>query len=906
MPSQEDYLDKLLKNMEKIEEPEIETESEEQESNTAIFDIPEDTESEFLSENVEDLLEDAVSDLEGALGLEGDLDLNELLEQDANSGLGVNELPDPMDMEAAAVLEELLPETDLPETDALLEDAVADLETVLGTENSMDYSATDEQAVAEADNYSNFDWEEVDIDFEDSIDGAEETILSAQEEENGIEQEQVEMPAMMDIPESVEEPAMMDMPELTEESDVTEVPEPVEEPDVTEVSESVEEPDVMEVPEPVEEPDLMEVPEPVEEPDVMDIPEPVEEPAMMDMPESIEEPAMMDVPEFTEEPAMMEVPESVEEPDIMDVSELSDLSDLSDTMDVAEAIELMEAMEEPEPAEIPGTAPDLEAVSTMSEDEIEQFLSASAGEDQIQTSAEKESAEEIPDEDTDLMGLLGDTEDSDLLDIQDMLDKADNNEAVSEEIEALLQGTAIPDAPIEEGVTEIEDEKSKRAQDKKRKRQEKAAAKKAAKEAKAAAKEAAKEGVSVPTPSEQTKQTEKTDSPDTLFDSELLDSIVSGADQAGLEETGQQEESDGGADDGLEFDMDSLFGDGDDSSLGSDTADLSDNDAFPDFIGLKKEDDNLVLPEMETEGKKKKGLLARFFDMLTEEDEDEESESLQLSDENKEILNDLDKEKTAGKKKKKKKKAAPGQDDEEDAEGGKGKKAKKPKKPKREKPKKEKAPEPEPLIPEKKLTPKKVIPVLLVCASLGVLLVVFTNASVDYTDKKTAHDAYYEGDYQTCYENLFGKELNETEQIMFGTSESILRIRLWLKEYEMFVEADEEVEALDSLIQTVNDYPELYAYAVQFNAGDEVIAAYTNILNILYAKYGLTEAQAQEIAAVRSNYTYTQMVVDIVLGKPFGSWNEPEDTEPTPETTPLPDELPEEGELSVGSFINNQ
>ena len=781
MPSQEDYLDNLLKNLGKNEEPEISVEHEELESDVAETDIPEDTESEFLSENVEDLLEDAVSDLEEALGFESNLDLNDLLEQETNSGMGVIELPDPMDMEASAVLEELLPEVDLPETDILVEDAVADLETVLGTGNGMDYSGIEEQEEVKS---PDLEWEEVDINFDES----EEAIHNIQEEDR------------------------------TEQGTI-------------------------------EPPDTMDEPEPVEPLDMMDELEPVEP---------------------------------------------------LDTMDVAEAVELLDAMEEPEPVEIPDTAPDLEAVSTMSEEEIEQFLSASATEDQIQSSAE-----ELPDEDIDLMGLLGDSEDSDLLEIQDMLDKADKNEAVGEEIEALLQGTAMPDASIEEGITEIEDEKSKRARDKKRKRQEKAAAKKAAKEAKAAAKAAAKEGKAVPTPSGQIEQTEETDSSDTLFDSDLLDSIVTGADQAGLEENGQQEESDGGSDDGLEFDMDSLFGDGDDSSLGSDTVALSDDEAFPDFIGLKKEDDDLILPEMENEGKKKKGLLARFFDMLTEEDEDEESESLQLSDENKEILNDLDKEKTAGKKKKKKKKAASGQD-EEDAEGGKGKKAKKPKKPKPEKPKKEKVPEPEPLIPEKKLTPKKVIPVLLVCASLGILLIVFTNASVDYTDKKTAHDAYYEGDYQTCYENLFGKELNETEQIMFGTSESILRIRLWLREYEMFVEADEEVEALDSLIQTVNDYPELYAYAVQFNAGDAVMTAYAKILNILSEKYGLTEAQAQEIASVRSNYTYTQMVVDIVLGKPFGSWNEPENTEPEPEAAPLPDELPEEEELSGGSFINNQ
>ena len=849
MPSQEDYLDKLLKDMEKIEEPEMETEAE-AEGPEAEFVVPEDTGTEFPSENVEDLLEDAVSDLGDVLGLESDLDLNELLEQETNSDLRVAELPDPMDVEAAVVLEALLPEAELPVTDELLEDAVADLETVLET----------------------------------SIDGAEEALHSVQEED-GTEQEPIEMPDLTDVPEPVEEPGLVEEPSMIEEPDFVEEPSVIEEPDFVEELSVIEEPGLLEEPAMMEEPGF------------------VEEPSMMEEPGFAEESAMMEVPEF-EELNLMDVLEPIEDLEELDEQELAELSD---TVDVAEAIELMDLMEESVPEEMPDTAPDLEAVSAMSEDEIEKFLSASSAEDQWEPSAEEETAEELPDEDIDLMGLLGDTDDSDLLDIQDMLDKADNNEAVGEEIEALLQGAAMPDAPIEEGITEIEDEKSKRARDKKLKRQEKAAARKAAKEAKAAAKAAAKQGKTEPTSSEQTehiKQIEKTDSSDTLFDSDLLDSIVTGADQAGLDEIKQPKESAGEPDDGLEFDMDSLFGDGDESSLGSDMEVLPE-DAFPDFIGLKKEDSDLILPDMENEGKKKKGLLARFFDMLTEEDEDEESESLQLSDENKEILNDLDKEKTAGKKKKKKK-AASGQGDEEGAEDGKGKKAKKSKKPKPEKPKKEKEPEPEPLIPEKKLTPKKVIPVLLVCVSLGILLVVFTNASVDYTDKKTAHDAYYEGDYQTCYENLFGKELNETEQIMFGTSESILRMRLWLREYEMFVEADEEVEALDSLIQTVNDYPELYAYAVQYNAGEEVMAAYANILNILYAKYGLTEAQAQEIAAVRSNYTYTQMVVDIVLGKPFGSWNEPEYTEPKPGATPLPDELPEEEELGEGSFINNQ
>ena len=583
---------------------------------------------------------------------------------------------------------------------------------------------------------------------------------------------------------------------------------------------------------------------------------------------------------------------------------------------------------------------DLEAVSGMSEDEIEKILAASAEESQEQTDEDSDVAEMPSDED--LLGMIEGTEDGDLLDIQDMLEKADNNEAVGEEIEALLHGVENPEPLEASSILDTENEKVKSAQDKKRQRQEKAAARKAAKaaakEAKAAAKAAAKQAkepaVSLTQPSEKVEEAR----PDDMLsrqeiDTLLLDTIVSEADQAGLGDEAKYDAEDFGGDlneentadsepaieeeaaaesndDDLGFDIGSLFGDGDDSSLGLDLESMSENDsAFPDFVDLESGDVDSALPDFENEGKKKKGLLSRFFDMLTEEDEDEESESLRLSDENKNILNDLDKEKNAKKKKKKVKKPGPGQGDgdgEDGGKGGKAKKAKKAKKPKPEKPKKE--PEPEPLIPEKKLSLKKVLPVLLVCASLGVLLVVFANATVDFTDKQNAKEAYYAGDYQTCYENLFGKDLNESEQIMFGTSESILYIRLWLREYEMFAEAGEEVEALDSLIQTVANYPHLYIYAVQWNAGEEVMAGYESILNILYEKYGLTEAQAQEIAAVRSNYEYTRRVVAIVQGKPYGYWDEPAVVETEPEEPmrdPLPDELPEESDLEEGQYIGN-
>ena len=891
MPSQEDYLDNLLKNLEK--------------GGTEKEGLPEAAAEEGIPE---ELLSDAVSELEAAIESDSELHM------DASGDTG----------QKAEDLSETFPE----EAD-FLEDAVADLETVLGESDADNaFAAAGEEAADAGELYAPEEMSDQDI--QNIIEGLEEPEVSEAMEGSGEPE----------ISEAMDEPAILEATEVLEEPE-----EPV-------ISEAMEEPEIPEAPADVEEAaDAGEFssPEEMSEQDIQNIIKGLEEPEEPVISEAMKEPAIPETLVDKEEtPEDAAIPDAIGDPG--DGLDLTALADQDAEIDLgALGLGLDMEMDEPEEEAAPvsaaaaDTAPYLDAVSEMTEDEIERFLSAGTEEEREQEAASGGEGKDLqPEEDDDLAGLLGDTDDSDLLDIQDMLDKADNNEAVGQEIEALLQGE--PGQGAMESVTETEGEKSRKAQERKRKRQEKAAAKKAAKEAKAAAKAAAKEAKKAGKVSTDEKTIEEAAGEKDPFDPELLDSIVSAAEQAGQESGGAGSDGEefpgdtdlladllGAPDDGdalgqaaeagedaaagseaeaddLGFDMSSLFGD-DEGSLGTGDDVFGEQDsAFPDFLEADGGNVDAILPKME-EGGKKKGLFARFFEMLTEEAEDE-NESLRLSDENKDILSDLDKEKTAGKKKKKKgKKNAAGAEGEEGAEGQKGKggkpaKAKKPKKPKPEKPPKE--PEPEPLIPPRKLTLKRVLPVALVCASLGILIVVFANASVDFTDKQNAKEAYYSGDYQTCYENLFGKELNETEQIMFGTSESILRVRLWMREYEMFVEAGEEVEALDVLIQAVNDFPKLYAYAEKWNAGDDVQAGYTGILNILAGKYGLTEAQALEIASVRSDYDYTEMVVDIVQGKTYGSWNEPPEEPETPEPEPLPDELPEEGDLGGDSFIQNQ
>ena len=176
--------------------------------------------------------------------------------------------------------------------------------------------------------------------------------------------------------------------------------------------------------------------------------------------------------------------------------------------------------------------------------------------------------------------------------------------------------------------------------------------------------------------------------------------------------------------------------------------------------------------------------------------------------------------------------------------------------------------------PRKKIPLKKILPVVVLCVSIGIFILVVVQGSADYMDKQAARQAYERGDYRTCYQYLFDRKRNEAEEEMYVKAESILYIRLWLREYEMFVEEGDEVKALDSLIQTVVDYPGLYAYADRYSAGNEVYGEYTAVLNILSDKYGLSESQALEIAAESRDIVYTKMVTAIAGGASFQDWQE--------------------------------
>lgn len=627
---------------------------------------------------------------------------------------------------------------------------------------------------------------------------------------------------------------------------------------------------------------------------------------------------------------------------------------LADEVSLAEEIPLTEEIQEPSVEEI-----------SLSE---EMSLDDDIFLEEVSVPVNEEGTDE-------LMSLLENSQDEELLEIQDMLQKADNNEPIDDDIVTLLE--SIPDEtseavfPEEDLVKEnfeendeevdhlVDDllddisagaalagvlqediansnfvsESQKKAEEKKQQRAAQKEAKKAEKEAKKAEKLAQKEAKKVEKAAQkEAKKAELAARKEAKKAAEEQQNSVEDSEEIIKEAALPTEKMD---DDIFSVGLDDLLADIPDITNMSEANDnISNSDSG--VKSISEEDDifagiaSLDLfgeADMETGGldaltdslgedslaqiiddekkAKRKGFFSRFIEFITEEDE--ENEDVPISEENREILNEMDKEGKKKKKDKKLKKGKKGESAEGEAENGAEDEAQdeKKKKKKEKKPKKEKAPK---IVVEepngKKLSPKRVVTILGICLSICLVIVVCTYVVGDFSVKKAGRGAYYEEDYQTCYQNFYGKHLNESEQVMYSKSESILTMRMWIREYELLVEEGSELEALDSLLQSVYDYPKLYAYAVEWNAGTEVAELYNHILAILSEKYLLTEAQAKEIANTPNDVEYTKMVMAVIAGEAYGSWNRTEENGKDIEV--LPDKLPEEVGLGEAAFVDNK
>lgn len=603
---------------------------------------------------------------------------------------------------------------------------------------------------------------------------------------------------------------------------------------------------------------------------------------------------------------------------------------------------------------------DIDAVAELSSEEIERLLAEGADSGFPDSPAEQNVQ-------GDVLDLPQDDGDDDLWEIQDMLKKSDRDEAIEESPQ---NGPSQEESPADRLLADIEaggeeepaeekdskvgkrerkaQEKARKAQEKLRLKEEKAQKREAARAEKAKKRGQKKRGGEEAPMEPAQKDSEGIEEYDLLLDKELLDSIVSDAENAGHEESEREKRKSPG------FSVNKL-GEEYDAAKERERAieaEEMERRRAPEreeimdsgILEVDMDEVDALVPDItkeepkEEQGKKGKGsFVSKIITMLTEEVEEPENEDMPISEENQEILRDLDGEKAAGGKAKKPKKAKKPPKKKEKKE--KKQKAPKPKKPK--KPKAEKDNE-----PVKKIGFKKSLPILLLGASVGAAVFIFVNLATDFSAKQAAATAFRNEDYAACYQGLHGKKLSEDQAKMYGKSESILYMEQMLRKYDIFLKQGTEVQAVDCLIQTVHDYPAVCEYAAQWDALPEVYEIYSGVLGILSDKYGVTEQKAQEIAALKSNIEYTRAVTAVAEGKGYGAdepQGEPESDQEdiqggtaeggqediqggtaegdqdgtaegdqedpsggTLEEQPLPDQLPEESELGQENFADNE
>ena len=321
------------------------------------------------------------------------------------------------------------------------------------------------------------------------------------------------------------------------------------------------------------------------------------------------------------------------------------------------------------------------------------------------------------------------------------------------------------------------------------------------------------------------------------------------------------------------------------------------------------------LDEQESTPKKQK-FFTKIFSFLTEADEEDEieaiieKEGLEPSDENLDILKELDsedkkKKKAKGKKKKGDKedsKDSDSDDENEEEESSKKKKGKK----KKEKKEKETDEKPvEETKPGKKVSKKNIAVVVGMNITVAAIIIVFCFVVPGYIDKRGARDAYYQADFAKSYELLYGKKLDDSDDIIFNKSKVILQMQRKLDSYHNYLNMGKEIQALDALLLGVEKYPQILIEAEKYNATQEVRTIYETILNILNDKYNISEEVAKSIVAYEDNLVYTRKVESIVTGTPFVM---PGEETVGSDTQMAADMLPEEKQMleNSGAAQSNQ
>ena len=313
-----------------------------------------------------------------------------------------------------------------------------------------------------------------------------------------------------------------------------------------------------------------------------------------------------------------------------------------------------------------------------------------------------------------------------------------------------------------------------------------------------------------------------------------------------------------------------------DMSEGTGDAPLDGGEAFQEFAQKEMEnqealrDGEAPLTEDSDKKPKKPGFFKRLLQALFKEHVEEAEapaekvdvsasqgpDAKELSDENLAILQELEganlpgKEEKKGKEKKKK---------EKKPKEKKPKKAKAPKEQKPKKPKKEKKPF---FNDQSKPLPK--VPVLLIFAMVlsAMLLVLVTTELTGYqTAMKKAEELYNNGasDYH-CYVEAYkaesGLKESKKDQDTYQKIVLVAQVADAYAGYEMAVQLDRTVDAVDSLVCVIGRYNQNIEKAEELGAKDQMDQVRALAAEKM-AEYGLSEEDASKLYQIRTRSSYS-------------------------------------------------
>jgi hypothetical protein len=169
----------------------------------------------------------------------------------------------------------------------------------------------------------------------------------------------------------------------------------------------------------------------------------------------------------------------------------------------------------------------------------------------------------------------------------------------------------------------------------------------------------------------------------------------------------------------------------------------------------------------------------------------------------------------------------------------------------------------------------------------------------DQMQKRDAGIAYDMGNYEVVYDLLYGKDLNEEEEIILHKSTIIMKMERKINSYQNYLKmSGKELEALNALVQGVALYYELQQEADEYHVLGEIGDKYQQILAILSDQYGLSEADVMDIISSEDDIVYTQKITAVLSGAAM-----PTDAE---QSDGIADVLPEEQEILDGLSENTE